>query len=59
MMQKNNKQSAEEMTDMFYQISNDYEKALIRIGELQAENEILKGILIKNKIEIPEKYLDF
>ena len=58
-MQKNNKQSAEEMTDMFYQISNDYEKALIRIGELQAENEILKGILIKNKIEIPEKYLDF
>jgi len=59
MMQKNNKQSAEKMTDMFYQLSNDYEKVLIRIGELQAENEILKGILIRNKIEIPVRYQNF
>ena len=59
MMEKDYKQSAEEMTDMFYQLSNDYEKVLIRIGELQAENEILKGILIRNKIEIPERYQNF
>ena len=59
MMQKYYKQTAEEVTDMFYQLSNDYEKALIRIGELQAENEILKGVLVRNKIEIPERYLDF
>ena len=44
---------------MFYQLSNDYEKALILIGELQAENEILKGVLVRNKIEIPERHLDF
>ena len=58
-MEKDYKQSLEDLTDMFYQLSNDYEKALIRTGELQAENEILKGILVRNKIEIPERYPNF
>ena len=55
----NYKERNEELWDAFSQISEEYNRALIRIGELQVENEILKSILEKYNIEIPKRYTDF
>jgi len=53
------KERNEELWDIFSQLCADYERALINIGELQVENEILKGTLKKHNIEIPKRYIDF
>jgi hypothetical protein len=59
MIKKHYKERNEELWDIFSQLLEEHNRALIRIGELQAENEILKGILEKNNIEIPRKHIDF
>lgn len=59
MKKKNYKERNEELHDIFEQLLSDHQLALERIGELRAENEILKGILNKNGIEIPTRYYDF
>ena len=59
MIKKNYKERNEELWDVFSQLSEEYNRALIRIGELQAENEILKGLLKKYNIEIPQRHVDF
>ncbi len=59
MKKKHYKERNEELWDAFSQISEEYNRALIRIGELQVENEILKSILEKYNIEIPKRYTDF
>lgn len=56
---QNYKERNEELWDVFSQLYADYERALISIGELQAENEILKCILEKHNIEIPKRYMHF
>ena len=55
MVKKNYKEHNEELWNIFSQFSADYQRALITIGELQAENEILKGILKKYNIKITEE----
>jgi NADH:ubiquinone oxidoreductase subunit D len=59
MQKKYYKERNEELWDVFSQLSDDYNRALIRIGELQAENEILKSILKKHHIEIPQRHMDY
>lgn len=55
----NYKERNEELWDAFSQVLDEYNRAMLRIGELQAENEILKGILEKFNIEIPKRYRDY
>lgn len=59
MKKKNYKERYEELHDLFNEFLSDHRLVLERIGELRAENEILKGILHKYGIEIPTKYVDF
>lgn len=57
MKKKNYKERNEELHDLFEKF--DHRLVLESIGELRAENEILKSILHKHGIEIPTKYVDF
>jgi hypothetical protein len=59
MKKKNYKERNEELHDLFQEFLSDHRLVLESIGELRAENEILKGILQKYGIEIPTKYVDF
>ncbi len=58
-MKKNYKERNEELHDLFSELLCAHQVILENIGELRAENEILKGILKKNGIEIPIRYVDF
>ena len=59
MKKKSYKERNEELHDLFIELLSDHRRVLESIGELRAENEILKGILQKYGIEIPTKYVDF
>ncbi|MDD5702781.1 MAG: hypothetical protein PHU23_12120 [Dehalococcoidales bacterium] len=59
MKKKNYKERNEELHDLFEKLLSDHRLVLESIGELRAENEILKNILYKHGIEIPTKYVDF
>ena len=59
MKKKNYKERNEELHDLFKELLSDHRLVLESIGELRAENEILKGILQKYGIKIPTKYVDF
>lgn len=59
MTKLNYKERNEELWDAFSQVLDEYNRALLRIGELQTENEILKGILEKFDIKIPKRYRDY
>lgn len=59
MIKKHYKERNEELWNIFSELLEEHNGALIRIGELQAENENLKGILEKNNIEIQKKHIDF
>ena len=48
----------EEQCELFQQFLSAYDEAYIKVGELQAENEILKGILSKHGLEIPERHTE-
>ncbi|MFZ3101759.1 MAG: hypothetical protein WA131_01890 [Desulfitobacteriaceae bacterium] len=56
---KHYKERNEELQDLFSELLSEYRLILENIGELRAENEILKGILQKYGIEIPTRYVDF
>ena len=59
MKKKNYKERYEELHDLFNQLLSDHRLVFESIGEMRAENEILKGILRKHGIEIPTKYIEF
>ncbi|MDO7788789.1 hypothetical protein [Desulforamulus aquiferis] len=59
MKKKNYKERYEELHDLFNELLSGHRLVLESIGELRAENEILKGILHKYGIEIPAKHVDF
>jgi hypothetical protein len=56
---KNYKERNEELHGLFSELLCAHQVTLENIGELRAENEILKGILKKHGIEIPPRYFDF
>ncbi len=58
-MKKNYRERNEELHDLFSELLCAHQVILENIGELRAENEILKGILKKHGIEIPTRYFDF
>ena len=55
MRKKNYKERNEELHDLFEKLLSDHRLVLESIGELRAENEILKSMLHKHGIEIPTK----
>ncbi len=55
----NYKERNEELHDLFSELLCAHQEILENIGELRAENEILKGILKKHGIEIPTRHFDF
>ena len=58
-MKKNTyKERHEELHDLFSELLCAHQETLESIGELRAENEILKGILKKYGIEIPTRHFD-
>ncbi|MBS4022084.1 MAG: hypothetical protein KGZ79_06645 [Dethiobacter sp.] len=59
MKMKNYKERNEELHELFSELLCAHQVTLKNMGELQAENEILKGILKKHGIEIPARYFDF
>lgn len=59
MEKKHYKERNEELHDLFSELLSEYRLILENIGELRAENEILKGILKSHGIEIPTRYVDF
>ena len=59
MEKKHYKERNEELHDLFSELLSEYRQILENIGELRAENEILKGILKRHGIEIPARYVDF
>ncbi len=59
MKKKNYKERNEELHDLFSELLCAHQVILENLGELQAENEILKGVLKKHSIEIPTKFFDF
>lgn len=59
MKKKNYKERNEELHDLYDELLSAHREILENVGELRAENEILKGILKKHGIEIPTRYFDF
>ena len=59
MEKKHYKERNEELHDLFSEFLSEYRLILENVGELRAENKILKGILQKHDIEIPTRYRDF
>lgn len=59
MGKKHYKERNEELHDIFSELLSDYRQILENIGDLRAENEILKNILNSHGIDIPAKHVDF